>query len=151
MRMQNLSAAVIRPQIPEIAARVTAGRRGHDRVARRLSAHRWFAVPSALPQEERAPDSLQFLLRGFESDDSARAFQDVAKRRGVSVQVFGLSPDNARAFWNWQFLGDLPDLPKTRAMLMRACDLRLPTRLTERELDTIADGLIAAASEVQAG
>jgi hypothetical protein len=67
------------------------------------------------------------------------------------VQVFGLSKDNARAYWNWQFLGDLPDLPKTRAMLMRACDLRIPTRLTEAELDAIAAGLIAAAAEVQAG
>jgi dTDP-4-amino-4,6-dideoxygalactose transaminase len=150
MRMQNLSAAVIRPQIPEIAARVAAGRRGHDRVAARLSSHPWFAVPPALPQEERAPDSLQFMLRGFKSDDRARAFQEGAKHHGVSVQVFGLSKDNARAFWNWQFLGDLPDLPRTRAMLMRACDLRLPTRLTDAELDAIADGLIAAASEVQA-
>ena len=151
MRMQNLSAAVIRPQIPEIGARVAAGRRGHDRVAERLMEHPWFDVPPALPQEERAPDSLQFLLRGFDSDDSALAFQEAAGRHGVKVQVFGLSKDNARAYWNWQFLGDLPDLPKTRAMLMRACDLRIPTRLTEAELDAIAKGLIAAAAEVQAG
>ena len=151
MRMQNLSAAVIRPQIPEIGARVAAGRRGHDRVAAQLMEHPWFDVPPALPQEVRAPDSLQFLLRGFDSDDSALAFQDAAARHGVKVQVFGLSKDNARAYWNWQFLGDLPDLPKTRAMLMRACDLRIPTRLTAAELDAIATGLIAAASEVQAG
>ena len=151
MRMQNLSAAVIRPQIPEIAARVAAGQRGHDRVAEQLMEHPWFDVPPALPQEVRAPDSLQFLLRGFDSDESAQAFQEAAARRGVKVQVFGLSKDNARAYWNWQFLGDLPDLPKTRAMLMRACDLRIPTRLTEAELDAIAAGLIAAASEVQAG
>ena len=151
MRMQNLSAAVIRPQLPEIAARVAAGRRGHDRVAAQLMEHPWFDVPPALPQEVRAPDSLQFLLRGFDSDDSALAFQEAAGRHGVKVQVFGLSKDNARAYWNWQFLGDLPDLPKTRAMLMRACDLRIPTRLTEAELDAIAKGLIAAAAEVQAG
>lgn len=151
MRMQNLSAAVIRPQIPEIPARVAAGQRGHDRVAAKLGQHPWFEVPPALPQEERAPDSLQFLLRGFDSDDDARAFLAAAARRGVAVQMFGLSPDNARAFWNWQFLGDLPDLPVTRAMLMRACDLRLPTRLSEADLDLIADGLIAAAAEVQRG
>ena len=151
MRMQNLSAAVIRPQIPEIAARVAAGRRGHDRVAAQLMEHPWFDVPPALPQEVRAPDSLQFLLRGFDSDESALAFQEAAARHGVKVQVFGLSKDNARAYWNWQFLGDLPELPKTRAMLMRACDLRIPTRLTAAELDAIATGLIAAASEVQAG
>ena len=66
---------------------------------------------------------------------------------GVSVQIFGLSPDNARAFWNWKFLGDVPDLPVTRAMLARACDVRLPARLNQSELDFIADALIAAASD----
>ena len=68
--------------------------------------------------------------------------------RGVSVSVFGLSEDNARAFWNWQFLGETPDLPRTRAMLMSACDVRLPARLTEPELRFIAEGLIGAAAEV---
>lgn len=149
VRMQNLSAAVIRPQIPLIDDRVAAGRANHDHVAERLNTSPWMEVPPSLPQEERAPDSLQFLLRGFAGDDEARAFQAAAERRGVSVQVFGLSRDNARAFWNWQFLGDLPDLPKTRAMLMRACDLRLPARLTRADLDFIADALLAAAAEVK--
>ncbi|MGB3314345.1 MAG: aminotransferase class I/II-fold pyridoxal phosphate-dependent enzyme [Albidovulum sp.] len=151
MRMQNLSAAVIRPQIGEIAGRVAAGRRNHDYVALRLNTSPWLDVPPALPQEDRAPDSLQFNLTGFETDDQARAFQDAAKARGTSVQVFGLSADNARAYWNWQFLGDQPDLPQTRAMLMRACDLRLPARLTRPDLDIIADALIAAAAEVKGG
>ncbi len=149
VRMQNLSAAVIRPQIPLIDDRVAAGRTNHDHVAARLNTSPWMEVPPALPQEERAPDSLQFLLRGFDGDDEARAFQAAAERRGVSVQVFGLSRDNARAFWNWQFLGELPDLPKTRGMLMRACDLRLPARLTRADLDFIAEALLAAAAEVK--
>ena len=149
-RMQNLSAAVIRPQLPEVAGRVARGRAGHDRVAALLNESPYLTVPPALGPEQRAPDSIQFNLSGDWSDDEARAFQAAAKRRGVSVQVFGLSEDNARAFWNWQFLGDLPELPKTRAMLMRACDVRLPTRLTEPELDFIAEALVAAAEDVKA-
>ncbi len=149
MRMQNLSAAVIRPQLPEVAMRVAKGRAGHDRVAARLNDSAWLAVPPALPPEERAPDSIQFNLAGAWSDAEARAFQLEAKRRGVAVQVFGLSEDNARAFWNWQFLGEIPELPKTRAMLMRACDVRLPTRLTEGELDFIAGALCDAAFAVK--
>jgi dTDP-4-amino-4,6-dideoxygalactose transaminase len=148
MRMQNLSAAVIRPQLPLIEARVSAGRRNHDYVAQRLQSSPAIAVPSALPGESRAPDSLQFNLLGFGRDDDVRAFQNAAAERGVPVQVFGLSTDNARAYWNWRFLGDLPDLPKTRAMLMRACDLRLPARLTLPELDYIADAILAAIQEV---
>ena len=149
LRMQNLSAAVIRPQLPEVARRVTQGRANHDWVAAQLNGSDWMQVPPALPQELRAPDSIQFNLTGDWSDDEARAFQKAAKRRGVSVQIFGLSEGNARAFWNWQFLSDLPELPQTRGMLMRACDVRLPARLTETELDYIATAILDAANDVK--
>lgn len=149
MRMQNLSAAVIRPQLPEVAGRVAKGRAGHDRVAERLNQSAYLAVPPPLAPEERAPDSIQFNLTGDWSDVDARRFQAEAKRRGITVQIFGLSEDNARAFWNWQFLGETPDLPKTRAMLMRAGDVRLPTRLTDDELDFIAAAIFDAAEAVK--
>ncbi len=149
LRMQNLSAAVIRPQLPEIAGRVAQGRANHDWVADRLNASPWLTVPPALPPEERAPDSIQFNLTGDWTDAEALEFQARAKTQGVTVQVFGLSENNARAYWNWQFLPDLPDLPKTRAMLMRACDVRLPARLTEAELHYIASTLTVAATGVK--
>jgi len=153
MRMQNLSAAVIRPQLPLVATRVEKGRTGHDRVAATLNTSSHLTVPHALPPEERAPDSIQFNLSGDWSDAQALAFQAEAKKRGVAVQVFGLSDGNARAFWNWEFLGPESfggaDLPQTRAMLMRACDVRLPTRLTEAELDFIAAAIVAAAGTVR--
>jgi perosamine synthetase len=149
LRMQNLSAAVIRPQLPEVAGRVARGRANHDWVADRLNESQWLRVPAALPQEQRAPDSIQFNLIGTWTDAEAVAFQTAAKERGVSVQVFGLSEGNARAYWNWQFLGDLPDLPQTRAMLMRACDVRLPARLTEPDLQFIASALTDAAAAVK--
>ncbi len=147
LRMQNLSAAVIRPQLPLVAERVAKGLANHDYVAGRLNSTTTLHVPPALPQESRAPDSIQFNLIGDWTDAQATGFQSAAKARGVSVQVFGLSDGNARAFWNWQFLGDPPDLPQTRAMLMRACDVRLPARLTRPELDYIADALIDAATD----
>lgn len=145
LRMQNLSAVVIRAQLPEIERRVRDGRRNHDYVAKILNDSGYFSVPDALPQEERAPDSIQFNLVGAWSDEAARQFQSIAKENRVSVQVFGLSEGNARAFWNWQFLDDLPELPQTRKMLMRACDVRLPAQLSTEELDYIAENLIQAA------
>ena len=105
-------------------------------------------IPESLPPEQRAPDSIQFNLPDHWTDAQARRFQAEAKARGVSVQVFGLSEGNARAFWNWQFLGTPPDLPKTRDMLMRACDVRLPARLTLKECDIIADVLLSAVRDV---
>jgi dTDP-4-amino-4,6-dideoxygalactose transaminase len=149
MRLQNLSAAVIRPQLPELARRVRDGLANHDYVAGELNKSPWLNVPPALAPETRAPDSIQFNLVDFARDEDAVAFQDAAAARGVKVQVFGLSTDNARAFWNWQFIpGEKPDLPKTRAMLMRACDVRLPARLTRSELDFIINALVMAAEDV---
>lgn len=147
LRMSNLSAVVIRPQLPELMRRVRDGRRNHDYVAARLNGSPYINVPDSLPQEVRAPDSIQFNLVGMDPD-ATRAFADAAAARGVKVQVFGLSQDNARAFWNWQFIRDLPELPQTRAMLMHACDVRLPVRLTRAELDVITDILLNAVTDV---
>ena len=150
MRMNNVSAAIVRAQLGEIDRRVRDGRAGHDRVAERLNASPWLEVPPPLGPELRAPDSIQFNLVGM-SDAEIDAFTAAAEAGGVKVQVFGRSRDNARAFWNWRFIegedGAAPaDLPQTRAMLMRACDVRLPARLTADELDFIADALVAAAA-----
>ena len=147
LRLNNLSAALIRPQLDELARRVRDGRRNHDHVAARIATSPWIEVPAKLPPEERAPDSIQFNLIGM-NDTEIRAFAGAAAARGVKVQVFGQSEDNARAFWNWRFLGEPPDLPQTRAMLMKACDTRLPARLQLPDLDLIAEALIAAAQEV---
>ena len=148
MRLNNLSAAVVRPQLKEVPRRVRDGRANHDYVAAILNASQWFHVPPPLDPEVRAPDSIQFNLRGFKSDEEAAAFQKAAGERGVSVQIFGLSEDNARAYWNWQFLGREFDLPKTRRMLMRACDVRLPARLGKKELDLLVNAILGAAEDV---
>jgi len=147
-RLNNLSAAIIRPQLAEIARRVRDGRRNHDHVADRLNTSPWISVPDPLTPEDRAPDSIQFNLVDF-ADAEVAAFAEAAAARGIKVQVFGMSRDNARAFWNWQFLGETPDLPGTRAMLMRACDVRLPARLSLADCDLVAEALLAAADEVK--
>ncbi|MBR9865344.1 MAG: aminotransferase class I/II-fold pyridoxal phosphate-dependent enzyme [Rhodobacteraceae bacterium] len=144
LRLSNLSAAIIRPQIAEIPRRVADGRRNHDRLAAALNRTPWMQVPEALEGEERAPDSIQFNLCDV-ADAQAQAFIAEAARLGVAVQLFGMSKDNARAFWNWEFLPEQRELPATRAMLMRACDVRLPARLSEAEVDAVAGALVLAA------
>ncbi|PYG28031.1 DegT/DnrJ/EryC1/StrS family aminotransferase [Pelagimonas varians] len=147
LRLSNLSAAVIRPQLTVLTQRVNDGRRNHDRVASTINRSPWISVPEKLPAEQRAPDSLQFNLVGLQDED-VLAIVAAAESLGVKIQVFGLSSDNARAFWNWQFLPEQTDLPQTRSMLMRACDTRLPARLTESECDMVAEVLLQAVEQV---
>ncbi|NIZ60042.1 aminotransferase [Sedimentitalea sp. CY04] len=148
LRMSNLSAAVIRPQLPELMRRVRDGRANHDYVAEQLNTSPVLQVPAPLAPEVRAPDSIQFNLVNMNAQE-IESFAAATEARGVKVQIFGLSSDNARAFWNWQFLNDLPELPQTRAMLMNACDVRLPVRLTKAELDVIVEILLVSAAEAK--
>lgn len=143
LRLNTLSAALIRPQLEALPERVRTGRRNHDHVAKILGRCQWIVVPDALPQEQRAPDSIQFNLRGM-TDLQVDEFTGKAAALGLKVQVFGRSEDNARAFWNWGFLGENPNQPKTREMLNRACDVRLPARLSLPECDTVAHTILEA-------
>ncbi len=145
MRLNTLSATLIRPQLDALPQRVAAGRRNHDHVAARLAASPWISVPAPLPQEQRAPDSIQFNLTDM-TDAQADAFVRAAGAAGLKAEIFGRTNDNARAFWNWEFLAHNPDQPKTRAMLNRACDVRLPTRLSLHDCDLVADAILAAIS-----
>jgi dTDP-4-amino-4,6-dideoxygalactose transaminase len=150
LRLNTLSAAIIRPQLDELPRRVRDGRRNHDHVAAILNASPWITVPEKLGPEVRAPDSIQFNLNDLTAAETA-TFVAEAAASGVKVQVFGQSADNARAFWNWQFLGDTPKLPQTRAMLLRACDVRLPARLTLTDCALIAQVLTSAVQAATSG
>ncbi len=147
-RMSNLSATVIRPQLSEIARRAADGLKNHDYLAEKLDASPSIAVPACLPAEHRAPDSLQFNLVGF-SDEQANDLINICTKNGLKLSIFGLHADNARVFWNWKFLNDVPELPRTRAMLMRACDLRLPATLQQVHLDELADIILGGVERVR--
>jgi perosamine synthetase len=149
LRMNNLAAAVIRPQFDELDRRVRDGRANYEYVAAKLNASPWLEVPEALAGEERAPDSIQFNLVGFSTAEAQRLMA-VSKGSNVPISIFGLHEDNARAFWNWKFIGNIPELPKTRAMLMRACDMRLPARLERADLDQICADVLGSIAVIKA-
>ena len=150
LRINNLSAVLINAQLPELNSRIEKGRRNHDFTAERLNTSPWISVPEKLTPEERAPDSIQFNLINLDTDE-INLFEKITSQSGLNVQIFGRTKDNARAFWNWQFLPETFELPKTRKMLMSACDVRLPSRLTLDECKAISDVILSAISRIKSG
>ena len=150
LRINNLSAVLINAQLPELNRRIEKGRRNHDFTAERLNTSPWISVPEKLTPEERAPDSIQFNLINLDTDE-IDLFEKITSQSGLNVQIFGRTKDNARAFWNWQFLPETFELPKTRKMLMSACDVRLPSRLSLDECKAISDVILYAISTIKSG
>jgi dTDP-4-amino-4,6-dideoxygalactose transaminase len=148
LRMQNVSAIIAGSQIPKLNDRIHQGLINHNYVADKLNESQFITVPDALPLEQRAPDSIQFNLNYFNEKEIIK-FQNVANELGINIQVFGLSKDNARAFWNWEFISRDYDLPITRKMLMKACDVRLPVWLSTDDLDNIVHLILTAIDKVK--
>jgi len=150
LRINNLSAVLINAQLPELNRRIEKGRRNHDFTAERLNTSPWISVPEKLAPEERAPDSIQFNLINLDTDE-IDLFEKITSQSGLNVQIFGRTKDNARAFWNWQFLPETFELPKTRKMLMTACDVRLPSRLNLEECEAISEVILSAIMTIKSG
>ena len=148
MRFSNLSALIVRSQISEIENRAEIGAEKVAYLESVLSRCKYISFPKAYPQVKRAPDSIQFTLKYF-TDEEAEKLMGLIREKGVSLYVFGLHEGNARVFWNWEFLSSIPVLPKTRKMLMRVCDARVPLHFTKEKLDVVANVILDSVYQIK--
>ena len=148
-RMTNLTAVLIAAQVAVLEDRILHCARNHAILTGILaeSPHVW--IPPRHPKERPVLDTIQFTLVGL-SEAERREFARVLQMEGIGLSIFGLDPDNARAFWNWKYLGEMPRLPGTEAMLKATCDLRLPATLSADEVAAIGDVILEALDYVVA-
>ncbi|MDP2789025.1 MAG: aminotransferase class I/II-fold pyridoxal phosphate-dependent enzyme [bacterium] len=147
LRMDNISAAIIRPQIKEIDKKVVIYNKNYRYLTGVLSTSKHINIPGIDPRERMAPDSIQFNLKDL-NIKQAKIFMDKVREKGISLYVFGVHENNARVFWNWKYLKNIPSLEKTRSMLEFACDMRLPIFFRKSQLDYIANVILATLDEI---
>jgi dTDP-4-amino-4,6-dideoxygalactose transaminase len=135
-RMSNLTAAVLRPQLPRVPTRLADYRERYRRVAEGI-AECPVRLPSHSERVTSVSDSLQFEIPSL-GPEQLCDFVEHCNTRGVPLQVLGLDPANSRCFWNWRFV-ESPGCPRTRDLLSRLADLALPLSLNERDLAHIVD------------
>lgn len=151
MRMSNLHAAVLIPQIAIVEERRALCNRRFEQVSARLidgaaSVNASIEVPEQHPKVRPCNDSLQFNLIGY-SWDQCKEYLENVKQRGVPISVFG-AQDNARNYRTWEFLGDLPEMKKTDSVIRFAVDVRLPPQFEDEDFDLMADCLVAGFDSV---
>ncbi|MDJ0728892.1 MAG: aminotransferase class I/II-fold pyridoxal phosphate-dependent enzyme [Crocosphaera sp.] len=136
LRMSNLTAAVLRPQIKFLDNKISQDRSRYNQLVQILSSVRNIYIPSPLEKVKRAPDSLQFNLLGLTSEQVDRFVQQT-KERGVLMQIFGRD-DNSRYYKNWQYsFTETPSLEKTESIISSACDLRLSSSFNVDDINLI--------------
>lgn len=84
--------------------------------------------------------------------DQRKALQADLNGQGVPISVIGLAKDNARVFYNWNFIDEdrikVEDFPRTKNYIESMCDLRLPYALKAEEARDLAERINAALSKL---
>jgi dTDP-4-amino-4,6-dideoxygalactose transaminase len=148
LRMNNVSSAIIRPQIKEIERKVAIYNKNYRYLADMLSVSENILIPEADSRERMAPDSIQFNLDGLTREQAVK-FMEMIRKWGVSLYVFGVHEDNARVFWNWKYLKNVASLEKTKNILEFTCDMRLPVFFQKPHLNYIANVILSVLNEVK--
>ena len=150
LRMSNLAAAVIRPQLKTVDERTQVYQKRHDKLVEALEARvgDHLSIPQLTPEvTQMVHDSLQFNLDKKFTAEMIEEFLKECGEHGLPVELFG-HKTNARNFINWGFApADVP-LPKTADMLSRACDVRLPLMWDDEDFDDMADVIVEAIETV---
>jgi len=150
IRMSNLAAAVIRPQIKTLDERRATYKRRYDYVVEKLesSVGNHLYIPQVTPGvTEMVHDSIQFNLDPKFTKEMTQDFIDECGAHGLPVELFG-HKSNARNFVNWGFAPAEDPLPQTAEMLSRACDCRMPLMWEDQDFDDLASVIIESIETV---
>jgi dTDP-4-amino-4,6-dideoxygalactose transaminase len=137
-RMDNLRAAILRPQLSDLPRQVARWAALHDAMEAGLAQVPQLHLIDRYPGLDRVGSSFQFRL----PDHTPQQIADFVARcaaRGVELKWFGA--DRAVGFTSnhhhWQF-AERADLPQTDRVLGALIDMRLPLTFTTDDCAVIA-------------
>ena len=149
MRMSNLAASLLRPQIGQLADRGLRWNHIYSALARELGKAQHVSVPARNAKEEFIASSIQFTLDL--KPPQIERFLKECSLRGLYIKWFGTATPVAFTsnYEHWHYLQTKPDIPNSKAVLNQLMDLRTPLSLTDE--DCLLIGQIVAVAALLAG
>jgi dTDP-4-amino-4,6-dideoxygalactose transaminase len=150
-RMDNLRAAILRPQIAMLDDRRARWRELYQGMERGLSDVPGLRLIPRPQWEDFVGSSFQFLLPGWEAARVA-AFVAASAARGVELKWFGAAEPQGftSRYAHWRYAAPVP-LPQTDRVLAGLIDMRLPLTFTPGDVEQIARILAEEAARVPMG
>lgn len=147
-RMDNLRAAILRPQLASLDANCARWNERYRVIEQKLRAIGSLLVPVRPPEERYVGSSIQFLIPDI-SETTAREFVAANEALGVELKWFG--NDEPVAFTSnhksWRYL-EQQSLPKTDAILSGLFDMRIPLTFSLEDCVQIGDIIAFCAKTV---
>ncbi len=149
MRMSNLAASLLRPQLGQLAERGLRWNHIYATLERELGKAEHVSIPARDAREEFVASSIQFTLN-LKLQQIERFLKE-CDLRGLYIKWFGTPAPVAFTsnYEHWHYLASRPDIPKSKAVLDQLLDLRTPISLTDDDCVLIGK-IVSAASRLAA-
>jgi dTDP-4-amino-4,6-dideoxygalactose transaminase len=136
-RMDNLRAAILRPQLLMLDVNCRRWNERYAAVAGQLAKTPGIVLPNRLPMEQFVASSIQFRLPDF-SEGAIRHLVAACLARGVELKWFGANLPVAFTsnHHSWRYVAQ-QNLPATDRILSTLLDMRLPLTFTLDDCELI--------------
>ena len=138
-RMDNLRAAILRPQLKSLEKNIKRWNERYQLVERSLKKIKGVELPERPIEESYVGSSIQFRLPGISKAAAAR-FLVINKERGVEIKWFG--SDNPNGFTSnhksWQYVKQ-QSLERSDEILSGLFDLRLPLTFSLEDCSLLSE------------
>ncbi|MEE9334672.1 MAG: aminotransferase class I/II-fold pyridoxal phosphate-dependent enzyme [Granulosicoccaceae bacterium] len=144
-RMDNLRAAILRPQLVNLDANCQRWNVRYEALAAKLATVDIIDVPQEHQSAVEVHSSAQFAINSF-SEDQNQAFLNACKDAGVELKWFGADKPAAYTsrYDSWQYFPTTL-LPQTDKVLARLYDVRIPLTFSIEDCATIGEIVAAQA------
>lgn len=145
-RMDNMRAAMLRPQLAGLERNVTRWNERYDAVAEAVRTSNVIRLPQRPPQEGYVGSSIQFTIPGI-PQEAARQFVAATGARGVELKWFGASEPVAFTsnHHSWRYVAP-QTLPETDRILSGLFDMRLPLTFSLEDCALIGEIILEESS-----
>ncbi len=139
-RMDNLRAAILRPQLADLDQQCERWNERYDALANALEKCKKVTIPERVQEEQFVASSFQLSLFGAHPETMQKVVTECLER-GVVLKWFGADEPQGYTsrYDSWQYIEDIPDLPKTSLMLSTLLDMRIPLTFSLEDCALIAD------------
>lgn len=138
-RMDNLRAAILRPQLTELDSQVQKWNQRYSAIEKELQQCNQVRLPTRSAKENFVGSSIQFSLPARSSTEIAKVVEQCAQR-GVSLKWFGDSEPKGYTskYDSWAYLSEQSKLDRTEEVLASMLDMRIPLTFSVEDCQLIA-------------
>lgn len=148
-RMDNLRASILRFQVADLDRQCERWNKRYVFLENALNSIDKIQCPERDPREYYVGSSIQFTL-DCTDEQTIRLFLEECKNRGVELKWFGNREPVGftSSYESWEYMENIPELPKTNRILAAMCDMRIPLTFDLEDCKRISEIIADVADEV---